>query len=32
VLTQTSGREFAAMLSRRRAVQEKLLKELKLHR
>ncbi len=32
VLTQTPGREFAAMLSRRRAVQEKLLKELKLHR
>ena len=32
VLTQTPGKDFAATLSRRRAVQEKLLKELKLHR
>jgi len=32
VLTQTPGKDFAATLARRRAVQERLLKELKLHK
>lgn len=32
VLTQIPGKDFAATLSRRRAVQEKLLKDLKLHK
>jgi hypothetical protein len=32
VLTRIPGKDFAATLSRRRAVQEKLLKDLKLHK